>query len=280
MMTDREYATPFTMLHAVTLLGQKTRLAKFSEAIQRVVKTSDYVVDIGTGSGILAIMCAKAGAEKVTAIDVNRESIEYARKAAAVNGVTDQIDFFEGHFSDFIPEERADFVICEMLSSMMLIEQQVSACSHAVETILKPEGVIIPQHATVFTVPVESQIMDSRYGFEMIHFPKVVQSSNHEITKDLADAQVLYEIDFTKPSGESGVDKTSSFDVVNDGTIHGLVSVFESRLIDDINLRMEDGWKPLFIPIDKPVEVKTGDQFSVRIAFTPGDYNSLVIETL
>ena len=64
-MTDREYATPFTMLHAVMLLGQKTRLAKFSEAIQGVVRKSDYVVDIGTGSGVLAILSAKAGAERV-----------------------------------------------------------------------------------------------------------------------------------------------------------------------------------------------------------------------
>lgn len=279
-MTDFEYATPFTMLHAAMLLGQKKRLAKFDKAIKRIVKATDYVVDIGTGSGILAIMAAKAGVRRVTAIDINPESIGYAREAASMNGVSDKIDFIEGHFSDFIPDEKADVVICEMLSSMMLIEQQVSACTHAVEHVLKPEGQIIPQHATIYLVPVESQIMVERFNVGQIRFPKVVQSVSPEATRDLADVQKLHELDFTQPSLDSLVDKTSDFQIVNDGVIHGLVGLFESRLFEDIMLNMEDGWKQLFLPLDSPVKVKTGDEFTVRIAYTLGEYNSLLIETL
>jgi predicted RNA methylase len=279
-MTDREYATPFTMLHAVMLLGQKTRLAKFNEAIQHIVKASDYVVDIGTGSGVLAIMAAKAGAQRLTAIDVNRESIEYAREAALMNGVQDRIDFVEGHFSDFVPDERADVVICEMLSSIMLIEQQVSACAHAVEHVLKPEGRLIPQQATIYCVPVESQMMVNRFDFEQIRFPKVMQTSSPDATRDLAVARVLKELDFTEPSSDSQVDETLIFQVVSDGIIHGLVGFFESRLYGNIVLKMEDGWKQLFLPLENPVRVERGDEFTVRVVYTPGDYRSLVIETL
>ncbi|MFW9956266.1 MAG: 50S ribosomal protein L11 methyltransferase, partial [Candidatus Thorarchaeota archaeon] len=159
MMKERGFATPFSMLHAVMLLGQKTRLAKFNKAIREIVKSNDYVVDIGTGSGVLAIMAAKAGADKITAIDINGESLNYAKKAAELNGVLDKIDFIEGHFSDFIPDVRADVVICEMLSSILLVEQQVPASYHAIENILKPNGTIIPQNATIYIVPVESKVM-------------------------------------------------------------------------------------------------------------------------
>ncbi|MGY5864502.1 MAG: 50S ribosomal protein L11 methyltransferase [Candidatus Thorarchaeota archaeon] len=279
-MTDRDYATPFTTLHAAMLLGQKTRLAKFSEAIQRTVSTDDYVVDIGTGSGVLAIMAAKAGARRITAIDVNRESIEYAREAAAMNGVNDKIDFVKGHFSDFVPDERADAVICEMLSSIMLIEQQVSACAHAVENILKPEGRLIPQQATIYLVPVESQMMVDRFDFKQIRFPKVMQTINPDAAMDLADARVLTELDFTKPVSDSQIDETLTFQVISDGVIHGLVGLFESRIVEDIVLKMEDGWQQLFLPLIHPVKVEKGDEFTVKVTYNPGEYRSLVIETL
>ena len=278
-MTDRDYATPFTMLHAAMLLGQKTRLAKFNEAIKRVVSTDDYVVDIGTGSGVLAILAAKAGARRVTAIDVNQESIEYAREAALMNGVNDRIDFVEGHFANFVPEERADMVICEMLSSIMLIEQQVPACAHAVENILKPQGKIIPQQATIYLVPVESRLMIDRFDFEQIRFPKVMQTTSPDTVRDLADAKLLTELDFTDNSSNSQIDETLNFEVVSDGTIHGLVGLFESRLVEDIMLKMEDGWKQLFLPLEQPMKVERGNEFTVRVAYTPGEYRSLVIET-
>ncbi len=277
-MAGREYATPFSMLHAAMLLGQKTRLAKFEKAIRQIVKPNDYVVDIGTGSGVLALMAAKAGARKVTGIDINQESVEYANKAAVLNGVEDKIEFVEKHVLDFIPDERADVVICEMLSSILFIEQQVPASYHAVENILKPDGVIIPQNATIFIVPVESPVMVERFSFEQLQFPRVVQTVMSDSTKDLADLMVLQEVDLTKPASDYSIDETLQFSIINDGVIHGLVGLFESELYKDIKLNMDDGWKQLFLPLQKPVRVTSGDEFSVRVAYTPGKFNSLVIE--
>jgi type II protein arginine methyltransferase len=278
LMTGREYATPFSMLHAAMLLGQKTRLAKFDKAIRQIVKPNDYVVDIGTGSGVLALMAAKAGARKVTGIDINQESVEYANEAAVLNGVEDKIEFVEKHVLDFIPDERADVVICEMLSSILFIEQQVPASYHAVENILKPDGVIIPQNATIFIVPVESPVMVERFSFEQLQFPRVVQTVMSDSTKDLADLMVLQEVDLTKPASDYSIDETLQFSIINDGVIHGLVGLFESELYKDIKLNMDDGWKQLFLPLQKPVRVTSGDEFSVRVAYTPGKFNSLVIE--
>ncbi len=280
MMNERDYATPFHMLHSAMLLGQKSRLDKFNQAIRQIVKPNDYVVDIGTGSGILAIMAAKAGAERVSAIDINQESLDYARKAAALNGVADKIEFIKGHFSDFIPTERADVVICEMLSSILLIEQQVPASLHAVDKILKPEGFIIPQKVTIYTVPVESSVMAERFSFEQLRFPSVVQTVSSEAARDLADIQVLDEFDLTNPPSDFSVDKQLTFHIVNNGIIHGLAGFFESVIFKDIKLYMEDGWKQLFIPIKKPVKTKMGDEFKFRVVYTPGEYNSLYVEML
>jgi predicted RNA methylase len=279
-MTGREYATPFTMLHAANLLGQRSRLDKFREAIQAVVKKGDYVVDIGTGSGVLAILAAKAGAGQVSAIEINPESLEYARKAAQMNGVEYIIDFVECNFSDFNPKDKADVVICEMLSSMMLIEQQIPASVYAVENILKQEGVILPELVTIFIVPVECREIWERFQYDDLHFPRVVQTATPEATRDLADMEVLETLDFKNVNKNIIVDKTLQFTSVDKGTIHGLVGVFESKLYGDIQLKMEDGWKQLFIPLDQPVVVSKGDVFSIRISYQPGVYDSLSLEVL
>ncbi len=278
MMTEREYATPFTMLHAASLLGQRNRLDKFDQAIHRVVKKGDYVVDIGTGSGILAILAAKAGAGRVTAIDVNLETLLYAKKAVTMNDLEPIIDFFEGTYSDFIPEEKADIVICEMLSSMMLIEQQIPASRHAVEKIMKPDGLILPQGVTLFVVPVECPIIWNRFQYNDLKFPQVPQTVPSDLAKDLADMQVLKTFDLMNLKVNAIVDKTLHFTMVDKGTIHGLVGVFESTLYENIILNMEDGWKQLFIPLPKPIDVSVDDSIIVRIYYEPGKYDSLIVE--
>jgi predicted RNA methylase len=279
-MTDRKYATPFTVLHAASLLGQRSRLNKFRQAIQEVVKEGDYVVDVGTGSGVLAIIAAKAGAERVTAIDVNPESLQYAKKAAKLNRVEQIIEFVECSFSEFVPEEKADVVICEMLSSMMLVEQQIPASFHATRKILKSGGVILPQEVKVYIVPVECIEIWERFQYDDIQFPRVVQTATPEATRDLADMEMLETFNLMNLRQKVIVDRTLHFTVVDKGTIHGLVGIFESKLFGDIHLKMDDGWKQLFIPLTKPIKVLEGDIFSVRISYQPGKYDSLSIEVL
>ncbi|MHA2396891.1 MAG: 50S ribosomal protein L11 methyltransferase [Candidatus Thorarchaeota archaeon] len=279
-MTDRKYATPFTMLHAASLLGQRSRLNKFKQAIYKVVKSGNYVVDIGTGSGVLAIIAAKAGAGRVTAIDINPEALQYVKKAAKLNGVEQVIEFVECNFSEFVPEEKADVVICEMLSSMMLVEQQIPASFHTTQKILKSGGVILPQEAKVYLVPVECIEIWERFQYEDIQFPRVVQTATPDATRDLADMEMLETFDLMNLKQDVTVDKTLHYTVVEHRTIHGLVGIFESKVFGDIHLKMDDGWKQLFIPLSEPIKVSERDVFSVRVSYQPGKYDSLSIEVL
>ncbi|MFW9834101.1 MAG: 50S ribosomal protein L11 methyltransferase [Candidatus Thorarchaeota archaeon] len=279
-MKPKKYATPFAMLHVASLLGQKSRLKKFKQAIDLVVKNGDYVVDIGTGTGILAILAAKAGAAQVTAIEVNPESIQYATHAARLNGVESIIEFFEGSFHEFVPKKRADVVVCEMLSSMMLVEQQIPASHYAKQNILKPEGIILPQEVCVYIVPVECPGIWDRFLFDGLQFPRVIQTATPDVTRDMADMQILATFSLSDPGLNRHVKTTLEFSTIAKGTIHGFVGVFESKLYDDILLNMEDGWKQLFIPLQKPIAVDVNDTISVRIEYQPGVYDSLSLEVL
>ncbi len=163
-------------------------------SLKQLVTPDSYVVDLGTGSGVLALLAAKAGARKVTAVEISQECIDYARRAVSMNGLEDQVEFFVGHFSEFRPRERADIVVCEMLSSMMLVEQQVPACFHAAKYILKKGGKMIPESATVWLVPVESPDAWNRFDPPNLHFPRLPQTVGPEEYRDLPAAEADFNL--------------------------------------------------------------------------------------
>ena len=263
------------MLRAASLLSHRSRLSKFQRALQKVVRPESRVVDIGTGTGVLALIAAKAGARSVTAIDVNRESLNYARKAAEINGLSQRVRFVESHFEDYKPEEQADIVVCEMLSSMLLVEQQVPACAHAARRILKPSGIILPASASVYAVPVECHSLWERFSLLDLEFPKVPQTLGKGDAKDLSDAALVAKFNFNTPDIPAEVNEKLKFTIVEDGHLHGLVGFFKAHLYEDISLGMDDGWRELFLPLDEPMEVSKGARVSVQLRFKPGEFDSL-----
>jgi len=279
-MTKKEYATPFPILQAASLLDHKSRIRKFRQAIERTISPNDCVIDLGTGSGILAILAARQGAQ-ITAIDANAESLKYARAAAERNGVAENIEFIHTHFSDFKPKKKADVVLCEMLSSIMLIEQQIPASRYAVKHLLKPNGKILPQQVKLFVIPVQNEILWNRFNIENLKFPRIPQTADMKQSIDLADLQELEKFDLTKDSDQPlSIDKHLNFEIVQSGTVHGILGMFEAKLHDDITLTMKDGWRELFMPLPESVDVKTGTRLDVRVSFRPGEYDSLNIEII
>jgi len=71
----------------------------FHQTVLAEVKSSDRVLDIGTGSGVSGILAAKVSAE-VVAVDINPKAIECAKDNAERNGVADRITFAVGDIFD------------------------------------------------------------------------------------------------------------------------------------------------------------------------------------
>ena len=75
---------------------QSTRLALALLADAMAEAPARAVLDVGTGSGILAVAAAKLGAETVTAVDIDPLAVDAAREAARRNGVADRVRVSEG----------------------------------------------------------------------------------------------------------------------------------------------------------------------------------------
>ena len=79
----------------------------------REESTLGRVLDLGTGTGILALGAAMLGAEKVKAVDLNPLAVKTARRNVQINGLEGSIEVVEGLAEDFA-EETADLVLANL----------------------------------------------------------------------------------------------------------------------------------------------------------------------
>jgi release factor glutamine methyltransferase len=89
---------------------------KYSYSPQFVIRHWDVgagmsVVDVGTGSGILALFAALNGARKVVALDINKIAVETAKKNMQLNGVSDRVDVRVSDLFAALGDEKFDRVV-------------------------------------------------------------------------------------------------------------------------------------------------------------------------
>jgi ribosomal protein L11 methyltransferase len=75
------------------------------ELLEQVIRPGVTVLDLGCGTGILAIAAAKMGAEYVQAVDIAPRAIELARANLAHNHVSDRVTLLHGSFEAVKPRE-------------------------------------------------------------------------------------------------------------------------------------------------------------------------------
>ena len=176
-LSERVPAWHFPMMNAAP------RNAAYEAAIRRHVTPASHVLDIGTGSALLAMMAARAGAAHVTACEAVEEIAATARRIVAANGYGDRITILAKHSTDLVVgrdlPRRADLLVSGILSSDLVGEQVIRSLRHAHEHLLMPGAPAIPAVAEAVACLVDSDAMAANFtvgtvsGFDLSAFNRL-----------------------------------------------------------------------------------------------------------
>jgi enediyne biosynthesis protein CalE3 len=264
-----------------SLLGDQARLEQFRRAIDSNVKPGDVVLDLGTGTGVLAVFAARAGARIVYAVEATN-IIELARRVLRENGVDERVVFLDQMSPRVELPEQADVLVTETIGNFGFDEGILGWVEDARRRLLKPRAPIVPQSIELYVALVEApeiyaRITDwkcdgSGMSFESVRTCAVNTVYPERIASEslLSDPQslgmlALAEVEATKFDAETELVATRS------GTLHGLGGWFSSRLCDGVTIsngpeHPVSSWNQVFLPFQSAVAVCAGDRLHLSLA--------------
>jgi precorrin-6B methylase 2 len=148
------------------MLHDDRRTRDFISALTAAVRPGDVVLDIGTGSGVLALALARAGARRVYAVEASDIAAVAARVFEA-NGVTDRVTLVPGWSRQIELPERADLLVAEIIGNEPLEEEILETTLDARRRLLKPRGRLVPHALELLARPLllpEAEIRQRVFG--------------------------------------------------------------------------------------------------------------------
>ncbi len=106
------------------------------QALEENIRGGEKVFDVGTGSGVLAIIAAKLGAADITAVDLDETAVRVAAENVEFNDVSDRVRVLEGNLLDVV-DGQAEVVVANIIADIIIL-----ACPE-VYTALEPAGLFI-----------------------------------------------------------------------------------------------------------------------------------------
>ena len=268
------------------LLADTIRTDAYRSAIRSVVSPGSVVLDLGTGTGILAFFACEAGARRVFAIEESDSAGATSMLVRHV-GFSDRVEIIHARSTEVDLPERADVLVTETLGSLGFDEHILSSVIDARARLLVPDAAIIPRHLALSLAPVETTSLyagqvawwdETRYGFDL--GPMRALASNRLCVADadpagfLAPPATLIDIDLASASS-SIVSGTTRFDVTRGGALHGFVAWFTATLIPGVTLSNDTAgrthWAQVFLPLARPVDMRAGDRIDLALKSFDGD---------
>jgi protein arginine N-methyltransferase 1 len=263
------------------MLTDVARVEGFRQAIEACVKAGDVVLDLGSGTGIFAILAARAGARIVYAVEA-AEIVEIARMVCRENGVEGRVVFLDTLSPRVQLPELADVLITETIGNFGLDEGILGWVGDARRRFLKPGAAIVPGAIELWAVPVEiaqayAREIDWGYTQSGIDFrsmrPFAVNSLYHRRIKPrhyLAEPRSLGEVVLGEVASTAFA-TDAEFRVTRPGELHGLGGWFSARLCEGVTVsnNPQNGsgsWSHVFLPFEAPIRVAPGDALKVHIA--------------
>ncbi|XP_074926659.1 protein arginine N-methyltransferase 1 [Chelonoidis abingdonii] len=151
------------------------------------------VLDVGSGTGILCMFAAKAGAKRVIGIECSSIS-DYAVKIVKANKLDHVVSIIKGKVEEVeLPVEKVDIIISEWMGYCLFYESMLNTVIYARDKWLTPDGLIFPDRATLYVTAIE----DRQYKDYKIHWWENVLTAIENATNIQPRLVAVFNIEFT-----------------------------------------------------------------------------------
>ncbi|NXY46582.1 ANM7 methyltransferase, partial [Ceuthmochares aereus] len=233
---DYDYHQEIARSRYADMLHDKDRNTKYYQGIRaavcRVKERGEkaVVLDIGTGTGLLSMMAASAGADFCYAIEVFKPMANAAVKIVEKNGFHDKIKVINKHSTEVTVgpdgdmQHRANILVTELFDTELIGEGALPTYEHAHKYLVQEGCEAVPHRATVYVQLVESRRMwawnklfpihvKAEDGEKIIVSPSEMENCpgvpsvcdiqlNQMPSSDftvLSDVVTMFSVDFSKP---------------------------------------------------------------------------------
>jgi tetratricopeptide (TPR) repeat protein len=275
------------------MMNDEQRNSAYDMALRKVVKPDSIVLDIGSGSGLLAMMAARAGAKHVYTCEVVKPLAEKAREIVATNGYSGAVTIINKKSTDLVPGEDipgpVDILVSEILDEGLLGEGVIPSVHHARSVLVRKEASVIPRSATVHAVLVESESLYKSYcvnkaaGFDVDAFNEFSRARYTRLRLSTFTHRILgrpfdtFSFDLADPDPRDTGEEVFTTTVDEDCTCHAIVFWFRLDLDAEISVEIspsneESCWMQAAQIQHPPLQLRAGQEIRIH-----GRYDSTAI---
>lgn len=261
------------------MLADRERNVAFRRAIERHA-AGKIVLDIGAGSGLLAMIAARAGAAHVFAVEANEALAETAREIIAANGLADKVTVIGRHSTTLTRDEiggGAGLLVSEIFSHHLVGEGALPSLRHAMRELALPGARMLPSAASI-RVALASHAGHPRRRVEEVEgFDLSLFNRHADLSRDVSTGDPKLE-PRSAPADLFAFDLTACDFLKEErarielashgGRIDGFVQWIRLQLDEEEAYENPPGgrshWPLVFHPLDEAVETAPGDVVTVE----------------
>lgn len=278
--------TQLVPLWHIPMMNEPERNQAFHDALQAAITPDTSVFEIGTGSGLLAMMAARLGAREVVTCEAVPLIAETARAIVARNGYADRVKVL-ARPSDAVKlgedlPARADLLVHEVFSSELLGEHVLPAIEDAKARLLRPGGQIVPAAASIMIALVGGEQLarnlhvGESFGFDLHDFNAIHPRKRPLYREDLdplllSEPVEAFRFDFQQRSHFPAERKRIEIAATQAGQCHGVIQWIRIELGPGIvfenhpaRRRPVSNWQHTIYGFESPVMLQAGEKVGIR----------------